>query len=110
MKFTLYVPNGVLIIFQYSLTASDIAFHACSLGAAVAIYFSEYLIHLPLFNVLLGFPIQLLGLLSIPVRANPRESKRNNIADSWRDARNGGTSPWNHYYLESWNFPGATLL
>ena len=35
----------------------------------MAIFFAEYIIHLPLFNVLLGFPIQLLGLLSIPVRS-----------------------------------------
>ncbi|GBF87293.1 tRNA-dihydrouridine synthase [Raphidocelis subcapitata] len=35
-------------------------------AAAFAIFFSEWLIHLPALNVLLGFPIQLLGLLALP--------------------------------------------
>lgn len=37
-------------------------------GAAglIAFFFSEWLIHLPLLNFLLGFPIQLVGLLSLP--------------------------------------------
>ncbi|KAL6778917.1 hypothetical protein ACKKBG_A04040 [Auxenochlorella protothecoides x Auxenochlorella symbiontica] len=35
-------------------------------GAFVAVWFAEWLIHLPLFNVLLGFPIQFLGLASLP--------------------------------------------
>jgi hypothetical protein len=37
-----------------------------SAAAAGALWFSEWLIHLPLFNVLLGFPIQLLGLVLLP--------------------------------------------
>lgn len=39
-----------------------------SVAAVAAVFFAEYIIHLPLFNVLLGFPIQLLGLAMVPVR------------------------------------------
>lgn len=35
-------------------------------AAAFAFFISEWLIHLPALNVLLGFPIQLLGLLMLP--------------------------------------------
>ncbi|GAB4820684.1 hypothetical protein N2152v2_007730 [Parachlorella kessleri] len=35
-------------------------------AAAAAILTAEWLIHLPVFNVLLGFPIQLVGLLALP--------------------------------------------
>lgn len=38
------------------------------MGAVAAVFLAEYIIHLPLFNVLLGFPIQLLGLAMVPVR------------------------------------------
>lgn len=37
-----------------------------SAAAVFAFFFSEWLIHLPLLNVLLGFPIQLIGLLFLP--------------------------------------------
>lgn len=36
------------------------------IAAAAAIITAEWFIHLPLFDFLLGFPIQLLGLLSLP--------------------------------------------
>lgn len=38
-----------------------------SVAAVATVFFAEYIIHLPLFNVLLGFPIQLLGLAMVPV-------------------------------------------
>jgi len=38
-----------------------------SAAAAGAFFFTEWLIHLPLMNVLLGFPIQLLGVVMLPV-------------------------------------------
>lgn len=40
-----------------------VGYGAAAVGATV---FAEWLIHLPLFNVLLGFPIQLVGLLLTP--------------------------------------------
>uniref|UniRef100_A0A7S0WZJ5 Cyanobacterial aminoacyl-tRNA synthetase CAAD domain-containing protein n=1 Tax=Chlamydomonas leiostraca TaxID=1034604 RepID=A0A7S0WZJ5_9CHLO len=36
-------------------------------AAAGAFFFAEWLIHLPALDVLLGFPIQLIGLLALPV-------------------------------------------
>ncbi|KAK9798601.1 hypothetical protein WJX73_006868 [Symbiochloris irregularis] len=35
-------------------------------AGVLAFFFSEWLIHLPLLNLLLGFPIQLVGLLVLP--------------------------------------------
>jgi len=37
-----------------------------SVGAGFALFAAEWLIHKPLLDVLLGFPIQLLGLLVLP--------------------------------------------
>lgn len=36
-------------------------------AGVAALWFSEWLIHLPGLNILLGFPIQLVGLLALPV-------------------------------------------
>lgn len=35
-------------------------------GAVIALFVGEWLIHLPALNILLGFPIQLLGLVMLP--------------------------------------------
>jgi hypothetical protein len=40
-----------------------------SVAAVFAFFFAEWFIHLPLFNFLLGFPLQLLGLLIAPYLA-----------------------------------------
>lgn len=51
---------------QYEASENKGAVAGYSIGALVAFIFIEYFIHLPVFNVLLGFPLQLLGVLMAP--------------------------------------------
>jgi len=51
---------------KFETSDNKAAIVAYSAAAIAAVWFSEWLIHLPLLNVLLGFPIQLLGLSLLP--------------------------------------------
>eukprot|EP00873_Tetraselmis_striata_P034303 jgi/Tetstr1/454567/TSEL_041462.t1 len=51
---------------KYEASENKGAVAGYSIGALVAFIFIEYFIHLPVFNVLLGFPLQLLGVLMAP--------------------------------------------
>lgn len=51
---------------QFERAENKPAIVAWTSAAIFAFFFSEWLIHLPGLNVLLGFPVQLVGLLVLP--------------------------------------------
>lgn len=51
---------------KFESSPNKIAISGWTVGIAIGILFAEWLIHRPLLNILLGFPIQLLGLLTLP--------------------------------------------
>jgi ABC-type uncharacterized transport system permease subunit len=57
----LYLPS-----LQFEASENKGAVAGYSVGAVIALIFIEYFIHLPVFNILLGFPLQLLGIAMAP--------------------------------------------
>lgn len=51
---------------KFEASDNKAAIVAYSAAAVFALWFSEWLIHLPALNFILGFPIQLLGLVLLP--------------------------------------------
>mmetsp|Transcript_9959 Transcript_9959/g.16733 ORF Transcript_9959/g.16733 Transcript_9959/m.16733 type:complete len:161 (-) Transcript_9959:231-713(-) len=60
--------DAYLALFAEKFEASENkgAVAGYSVGAVIALIFIEYFIHLPVFNILLGFPLQLLGIAMAP--------------------------------------------
>jgi hypothetical protein len=51
---------------QWEAAPNKVAIAGWMTGAISAIFVAEWLIHLPGLNVLLGFPVQFLGLMTVP--------------------------------------------
>lgn len=60
------VTNCNAFVPQFEASEKKGVITAYAIGGILAFLFSEYLIHIPVFDVLLGFPIQLLGLIMTP--------------------------------------------